>query len=310
LKAIKAGDVINGVLLVKSYSVQLTKNGKEYIIGNLMSGVEVPFKAWDNSSAFPKFKNEEYTGVPSLVQGVVEAYNGQLSIMVNDVNAVEGFTPDQFLPIKYNANAYWDALTKLVKSKVSDKAYNLLDKIFFSKEDIVERFKYEFAAQSHHDNCKSGLLAHTYKVVGALSYVLNTYQGLVMKDSKTLDTDKVDLFYVGALFHDIGKIDEMKFGIYQSKARVTHRFLGIEYFAEYKNEIIESYNEDWYYNLVSIILQHHGEYEDKCRTIYAQVIHLVDVLDSSITDMLQLMESPQTQDGVSRIKLNGNYLML
>lgn len=310
LKAIKAGDVINGVLLVKSYSIQLTKNGKEYVIGTMQSGVEVPFKAWDSSSAFSKLKECEYSSVPTLVQGNVEAYNGQISIVVTDVNAVEGFTADQFLPVKYNANAYWDALTKLFKSKVSEKAYNLVDELFFSNEKIVERFKYEFAAQSHHDNCKSGLLAHTYKVLGALSYTLNTYQGLVKDADGTINKDKIDLLYVGALLHDIGKIDEMNFGIYQSKARVTHRFLGIEYFAEHKAKIVELYSEDWYYNLVSILLQHHGEWEDKCRTIYAQIIHWVDVFDSNFTDMIQLMESPQSQDGVSRIKMNGNYLML
>ena len=39
-------EAVSGVILVNSYNTALTKNGKEYITGQLQSGVNIPFKAW------------------------------------------------------------------------------------------------------------------------------------------------------------------------------------------------------------------------------------------------------------------------
>ena len=46
IKEAKGGVPVKGVILVKGYSVKLTKNGKEYIEGQMQSGSVIPFKAW------------------------------------------------------------------------------------------------------------------------------------------------------------------------------------------------------------------------------------------------------------------------
>ena len=62
--------------------------------------------------------------------------------------------------------------------------------------------------------------------------------------------------------------------------------------------------------LVSILLQHHGEYEDRCRTLYAKVVHLCDMFDSDFTYMSQLLEAPKEKNGQKTIKLENDYLVI
>lgn len=310
LKNGKGGEPLNGVVLIKSYGIQLTKNGKEYISGTLQSGVEIPFKIWNNSSAFTKLKNEDYTNMPTLIGGNFDDYNGMISIIINTADAVEGFTIDQFLPVKYNAEAYYNSLVDVIKNSVSEKAFNIANNVLFSNQDLVERFKIEFAAKSHHDNCKSGLLAHTYKVVSIVKHLLNMYPSIITNLDGTKNQDLMDLCIIGALLHDIGKTKEMELGIYQPCASVTHRYMGIEFITPYKDDIIQAYSEDWYYQLVSVFLQHHDEYDDKARTLVALLVFYADNLDSKVTLIQQQLENPLVTGNISKIKYEDRYLQL
>lgn len=306
LKNLKPKQYISGVLLVKNYDIQLTKQGKEYIVGNLQSGVSISFKAWGNSSAFTSMKNNDFSNCPAYITGSVDDYGGVSSIILDSVQAVEGFTPDQFFSIKYNMDAYWDALKKRISSSCSEKAYAIADKILFSNEEVAKRFKEEFAASSHHDNCKSGLLAHTYKVLSIVANIVEMCPSITVRNGER-DTDLVDLLYIGSLLHDIGKIKEMNFGVYQPTSFATHRFFGVEYIDSAKEDIITSYGEDWYYQLVSIILQHHGEYGEPCKTVASYIVHKADEMDASVTLLAQKIEAVDNVAGTS-IRLDSNYL--
>lgn len=285
LKTGKHGQTINGVILIKDYKITLTKYGKEYIMGNLASGVQIQFKAWGSSVAFAKLKAEDYTNVPCLIQGAFDDYQGTISIVVDSVTAIDGFKPDDFLPIKYNIEGYYTNLVAFCQKVISPEGYALLDKVLFSNSELVERFKLEFAAKSHHDNCKGGLLVHTYKVLNNLNSIISLYKGLHNNNQKIKD-----LYIIGAVLHDIGKVWEMNFGNYQTCAVVTHRYLGLEYISKFKEDFVGVYGEEWYYNLASIFLQHHGEYDDDCRSVYAQVIHFADCLDADLTSIVEAME--------------------
>ena len=310
LKNGKGGKPVSGVVLIKSYSIQLTRNGKEYISGTLQSGVEIPFKIWSDSSAFTKLKNENYTNVPTMIGGTFDEYGGSLSIVLTTADAVEGFTIDQFLPVKYNADAYFTTLVNTVRSSVSEKAFDLASKILFDNAELCERFKIEFAAKSHHDNCKSGLLAHTYKVVTLVNNFINLYPSIITTTGSTKNQDLKDLLILGALLHDIGKTKEMELGIYQPCSSVTHRYLGVEFVTPYKDEIVSAYNEDWYYQLISVFLQHHDTFDDKARTLVAMIVFYADWLDSRITLIQQQLEMPITRDGFSSIKYEDRFLQL
>ena len=300
---------ISGVVMIKSYSIGLTKRGDEFINGELLSGVVVQFKAWNNSLAFSKLKSGEYTGQVMYISGEVNEYQGQKSIIVNTVNEPDDdYSVDLFMPVKYNTDAYWNGLKSQFEYKTSDKIHEIANEVLFNNEEVAERFKIEQAASSHHDNCKSGLLAHTYKVMRLMDTVISEYPSIRNNLDGTVNQDMVDLLKFGVLVHDIGKIHEMKFGVYQPCAIVTHRYLGIEMLP--KDKIIEAYNEEWWLQLVAILLQHHGEFGDNCRTLGAYLVHKCDLLESQLTSLTQSLESPISSPAGDRIKQDDLWLSI
>ena len=300
---------ISGVVMIKSYSIGLTKRGDEFFNGEIQSGVVVPFKSWNNSSAFTKLKSGEYSGQVMYISGEVNEYQGQKSIIVNSIaEPDEEFGTELFMPIKYNMDAYWNGLRTQFEYKTSEKIHAIANEVLFENAEVAERFKVEQAASSHHDNCRSGLEAHTYKVMRLMDTIIAEYPVLCNNLDGTLNQDMIDLLKFGVLVHDIGKIKEMKFGVYQPCSIVTHRYIGIEMMP--KDKIIEAYGEEWWLQLVSIFLQHHGEFGDECRTIASYLVHKCDLLESQLTSIGQALEAPVPSTAGDKIKQDGLWLAI
>lgn len=311
LKSGKGGQPINGVILVKGYSIKLTRNGKEYIEGQLQSGSIIPFKAWGQSAAFSALKNNDFSNCPSMISGSFDDYQGNLSITVDTINAVDGLIPSQFLEVKYSKDAYIKATQDLIKTSVTPKGYSLVDKILFSDAELMDRFAEEFAAMTHHDNCKSGLIVHTYKVLCLLSWVIQTYPMLLVDESGQKSDDRKDLLVIGALLHDIGKTMEMNYGIYQPNSAISHRILGLDILYKYRQDIESAYDEKWFRDLQSIIVEHHGEFGDPCKTVVAYIVHKVDMFDSVMTGLAQTMETQMVTDiSGSKVRVDGTMMTI
>lgn len=290
------GEKCIGTILLKDYKTCLTKTNKPYISGMLQSGIQLQFKAWDNSSAFSVLSEEKLQGSVVAIQATWNEYNGSWSLLLDSVAGMPDADTGVYLKSKYNLDAYLDGLKLLMEKNLSERGMKLANAVIFKNDDFLLSFKTEFAAKSHHDNCRGGLLAHTYKVCNIMCLVVNMYTHLYSTP------EEKDLFVLGALLHDIGKTIEMKNGVYQPKSFVTHRFLGIELLD--KDMIVSLYDEMWYYHLVSVMLQHHGEYADPYKSVVAFVVHKVDNLDSDFSMLQQMMEETTGVD----IKVNGTYL--
>lgn len=290
------GDTISGLVLLREVKRQVTKNGKPYFSGTICSGVDIPIKAWDNSSAFKFLEKEDLSGKVVYISGNWNEYQGMFSIVLDSVMAnAETVAMDamQFIPTKYNIDAYWNGLKQIMQSNLTENGMKLANKFLFDNEEVAEAFKVEYAAKSHHDNCKGGLLAHTYKICYIMQVVFSLYKDIADKD----------ICMLGALLHDIGKVKEMHMGVYQPCSKVTHRFLGIEMLD--KDLIVSLYSEEWYYELVSILLQHHGEWGDPCKTVSARIVNLVDEFEANAMLLKQAIE---LSDNSGTVNVNGQYL--
>jgi 3'-5' exoribonuclease len=98
------------------------------------------------------------------------------------------------------------------------------------------------------------------------------------------------MLILGINLHDIGKIKEMKDGDYRKNSFVTHREFGVELLYANRALITEKFDDDFFYRLISIIRGHHDEYEEKAKTVYAYIVHLIDMLDSQVTHILDVVE--------------------
>lgn len=300
----KKGDNVISPVIVKEYSVKPTKNGGEYIEGVLQCGKAFSFKVWSSSAAFTELRKYDYKGRVAVINGSFDDYNGIQSIIIDTISASSEYTPEQFLEVKYNKDAFYEALKQTVAKQCSSKGVELLSKMFFTDEELTKAFCLEFAAKSHHDNCMSGLLAHTFKAVSMLSWVLAMYPALVCSDENKaiIDADKKDLFIIGMVLHDIGKVKELNMGVYTSESVVTHNVLGMDLLYKFRDEIEATYSPMWFRYLQSILSQHHGEWGERPKTVYSYIIHKVDEMEAKCTELsTKIADANLTDDPVFNI---------
>lgn len=314
LRNIEEGKIVTGVCLIQSVAVKTARNGSKYLEGKVISGESVSFKIWGGD-----LFNKLIDGVATLSGTVVSItargndYNGYKSLIIEDLVPVDGYKPEDFMATKYNIESYWSGLKQTVSQAVSDVCMKaVLNPILFENPEVSELFKVGFAATSHHDNCKGGLLAHTYRVFLVANYMVQLYPHLTKAEAGGTPTQaQKDLILAGVLLHDIGKVLEMESGSYTMKSRVTHRILGLEYLFEHKKEIIGAYGEKWFYDLESILVQHHGEFGDAFRTVPAFVVGMCDRMDTYFTTINELEEtSVNVQPSGESIKMGDLFLSL
>lgn len=285
IKEASAGQQVSGVVLIKDYGKKMTKTNKPYIDGTIQSGDTIGFKIWSGALC-DSFISEDYSNCICQFTGKIDEYQGTKSVVLESCVAVDGYSESQFLEVVYEKNAYFKAFCDNVRAGVSDKGWKLFEELFLSNTELVERFKIEFAAKSHHDNVLSGLLVHSYKVVQLMHVVMNMYPAVAFEEGKP-SQDRKDLLILGTALHDIGKTQEMELGVYQPNSAISHRFFGAELLVEHKKSIIDSYGVKWYYDFCSIMLEHHGEWGDPCRTLPALLVNMVDEFDAKATGITQ-----------------------
>lgn len=290
---------VSGLVLMGEYTEAPTKNGGSFLMGTLQACGDVSFKVW-SGPCYNDMISDKYTGKIVFVEAEVNEYGGVKSFIlqsISDAESVakeEGYTAVDFMFTKYDIEAYYNKLISTVKKKVSPEAFSVYSILL---QDYVEEFKNEFAAINYHDNCRGGLLAHTAKVVNMCS-MIKMYPNILNRVS-------MDVIFVGAALHDLGKTIEYKNGsISDTGMYLSHNIIGVEMVLKHKAEIIELKGEEFYKLLLSIISQHHGEYGDRPRTVAAFVVHQFDLLESTLALLDQVLESsPEGQVKFDGMKL-------
>lgn len=294
------GEYIKGYVLIKQYSKQPTKNGGAYLGGTLKAQGSLGFKVWSSANCFADMDKLDYQDSVCAIVGKINIYNGQAGVIIEDCKAINeseiGISKADFYEEKYDAESYWNNLVKTVQANVSENALKVFELMF--TEDVKEKFKVEFAASFHHDNCRSGLIAHTTKTV-KIATLVKIYPDLFKRIG-------ADLLFLGTALHDIGKLREYQNGVISEEGkRISHNTSGVLMLAKHEDEIVELMGETFYGELSSVISQHHGEYGEHPRTIAAFVIHQIDCMDSILTSLNQQLEGiePDTQISVEGTKL-------
>lgn len=289
---LKDGEFVSGLALMGTYIEKPTKNGSSFLSGSLDASGNIPFKVW-RGSCYNKMISESLVGKICSITGKVSLYGGMFSLELNDIEEIPETTLDElkvkvtdFLESKINVDEYWNQLVSLLGKNVSEEAMQVFNTVM--SEDVVTRFKEEFAASSHHDNFKGGLLAHTTKVT-MLAKVVKMYPNIL----KRVDPD---LLFIGCALHDIGKIEEYSLGVMSDIGlRVSHLAVGIFMVDKHKDKIVELKGNEFYLSLLSIISQHHGEFGEMPRTLGAYVVHMLDNLDSQLSLLDQVLETSESQ---------------
>lgn len=291
-----------GIILLKQREKGITSSGSPKITGVVANEDEINFNCWESNEAYKNMKLSVFENGNIIIKAKYEI--NKFGLVINSFDLVDGYSPDDFLSHKYDAlekeNELYDAIKQ---SGATEKSEMIINKILHFKENdyISERFHKEYAAKSHHDNCSTGLLAHSCKC-------LQLYNG-IKRPYKIFSDERInDLMVISLVIHDIGKIFEMVNGVYQKNSYVTHRGLGLEYYAKYKDVIVETYDEDFYYMIFSVIQQHHGEYGEEPRTLYAYIVHMIDDMESKMTSIDDWYEGRSENSEIQFINLDDKKL--
>lgn len=297
----QSGMKVTGLVYIQSYSKKISEDRKPLMGVLHHKGKDMNFKIWD-ARLQSILNNSELTGTIAQINGDVAEYRGKTELTITELGFNHGIA-DKSLFIKSAdiaslSNTFGDFLNK----NMSPKALQLLGSIM-NTDNTFARFREEWAGSRMHDAQVGGLLNHTMKM-------LNIAKTLVDNDPRLKEFS--DMLYFNIVLHDIGKIFELNQGVYTKNSFVTHRTLGVEITVQHKQKIVEVFDETFYYHILAVQQGHHGEWGDKPTTVWAQLIHYIDKLESAMTGTLDRIETGDVKDknGLRALWMDGSDLIL
>lgn len=283
-----SGTELSGAMLLTNVSYSKTSRGSDMARVTFVLEDETTSSAvvWDEGI----LSTLRYVKCPVQIDGVVsvDSYNGGVSCKLvgihNVYDKVDIIKWYKKLDSQYNGNA----LITNLKGVVSEEALALVIKMF---NENAKELSMAMAAQygGYHDGVIGGLLNHLRKLVKYGSVAMGEY-------SKTFTQTERDLVFLGLVLHDMGKLYELKDGAYWEESIVPHTVSGIWFLEKYREDIEGRYGRMFYLELVAIISQHHGEFGERPKTVYAYLVHVIDLLDSRVSGLQKKLDEGTTAD--------------
>lgn len=254
IESLREGERINEIYLCKLKQSALTKAGKPYDSLTLQDKTgTLDAKIWEPGSVgIDEFDTLDYIAV----MGDITSFQGNLQLNVKRVRKVqEGeYEPKDYLPVSGNdIDGMYEELKGLIATVGNPYLKQLLGNFFLQDAEFEKRFKFHSAAKSVHHGFVGGLLEHTLGVAKNCDYFSHAYPML-----------NRDLLLSAAIFHDIGKLEELSVfpeNDYTDKGQLLgHIMIGAEMVGE-RIRTIPGFPEGLANELKHCILSHHGELE-------------------------------------------------
>ena len=288
IESLREGERINEIYLCKVKQSALTKAGKPYdnLILQDKTGT-LDAKIWEPGSVgIDEFDSLDYIAV----MGDITSFQGNLQLNVKRVRKVqEGeYDPKDYLPVsKKDIDGMYTELLGLIASVKHPYLKKLLESFFVEDKDFEKRFKFHSAAKSVHHGFVGGLLEHTLSVTKNCDYFAATYPIL-----------NRDLIVSAAIFHDIGKLEELSTfpeNDYTDEGQLLgHIMIGAEMAGE-RIRTIPAFPKGTANELKHCILAHHGELEygspKKPALAEALALSFADNIDAKMETIREIFAS-------------------
>jgi len=283
---IRERDQVESPFLVRDKITAMAKNGKPYLTLKLMdkSG-ELEGRVWDRVDELAaRFERDDFV----LVRGKASSYLGKMQLVVQELEKLDeqNVALGDFLPV---AGESPDVLLKRLNELLGtlrNPYLSRLMQLFVTDAGFVQKYSTAPAAKSMHHVYLGGLLEHSLAIAALVDDVSARYPEL----------DR-DLLVVGALLHDVGKIEELTYRRsfdYSDEGKLLgHIMLGVEMLEERLRQLPE-FPKPLAVHLKHLLLSHHGQYEygspKRPKTLEATVLNYLDDLDSKINGIRSHME--------------------
>jgi 3'-5' exoribonuclease len=295
IEDLKVGDKFNWYYKIISLEKRSKKDGDAFLTLELMDKTgRVSAKIWENADYFQSLIT---VGEIYKIEGVVNEFRNQKDIRIFQLQK------PQASDTEYNAADYTEQ-----SSFDTEKTYNdvmrllndhiqnpfLKDVVTLFSKTFKDQFKNHYGAMKIHHAYIGGLLEHTCAIMKLAVTVADHYQ-----------LDK-ELLLIGALFHDIGKIEEFTSN---PAAKMTiaggllgHIVLGNAIFTRLAQQI-EQFPLDLQLKIQHLIISHHGEKEfgspELPKIPEAMVLYALDLLDSKLKIFSDVIKMSSEKDDFS-----------
>ncbi len=285
---LKPNQEVASSFVVADKQLRATRNGASFVTLRLVDKTgEVVGRIWENAD---ELVQSIPVGEAVSVTGRCETYKGELQLNIRLIQSLERHEvdPGDFLPVcPLDPGVLVQQLKRTIASLKNPPLRRLMQAILDDRP-LMDRFKRAPAAKSMHHAYLGGLLEHTLSVAALASLMARHYGEL-----------NRELLVVGAILHDIGKIDEFTYDLaidYSDSGRLLgHMILGLQ-IVEDKIRTMGDFPPDQAMVLKHLILSHHGELEFGAvklpMTREAFVLHFVDDLDAKMNTLRRIVDQP------------------
>ncbi|MDF2803764.1 MAG: metal dependent phosphohydrolase [Anaerocolumna sp.] len=300
INELRDGEMVSETYLCKQKQSQKTKAGKNYysLLLQDKSGT-LDAKIWELSQGIDHFESMEYI----RVDGQIVSFQGTLQLNVKRVRrSQEGeYDPSDFVPTSTkNINTMFSELINFISGITDINLRKLTESFFVEDKKFADNFKKHSAAKSVHHGFSGGLLEHTLGVVKLCDYYADNYP-LINRD----------LLITAALFHDVGKMEELSAfpeNDYTDDGQLLgHIYIGTEIIGA-RIRTLPNFPPQLASQLKHCILAHHGELEygspKKPAIIEALALNFADNTDAKLQTMTEILnggEEKATWLGLNRL---------
>jgi len=299
LKDLREGDMLSETYLCKSKQVLQTKAGKSYysLILQDKSGT-LDGKIWDLGPGIDHFESMDYIRVDAQIV----SFQNALQMNIRRVHKChEGeYDPKEYMPCTdKDVKEMYQELTCYIKSMKNEYLRTLASNYFIEDKAAAKAFANHSAAKAVHHGFIGGLLEHTVAVTRLCDYIAKNYPVI-----------NRDLLLTAAMFHDVGKVQELSTfpeNDYTDAGQLLgHIYIGAELIGKLASTI-PGFPEKLKHELIHCILAHHGELEfgspKKPALVEALALSMADNLDAKLETMKELFDSTEEKGWLGFQKL-------
>lgn len=286
LKDYREGQKLVGTYLCKSKQILKTKAGKTYysLILQDKTGT-ADAKIWELNNGIASFEALDYV----YCEGMVTSFQGNIQMNISRLRkSDEGeYDPADYIPTTdKDVDQMFGEILAYIDGVKNPYLNQLLKRFFVEDKAFVAEFKKHSAAKSIHHGFMGGLLEHTLSVTNMCNYFATAYPAIHR-----------DLLITAALFHDMGKIDELADfprNDYTDEGQLLgHIFIGAQKLTAVISTI-SGFPKKLENELIHCILAHHGKLEfgsPKVPAIMeAMALYFADVTDAKLQTLTEVFK--------------------
>jgi len=288
---------IDQIFLAQQKQLRPNRSGNNYLQVELsdrsgtMSG-----RMWNAGDAeYRAFNDGDFVHV----EGTAQLYQGQMQMIVQSICRArpEEIDEGDFMPLSPAEIDKLAVRLGVLLRGVKNPHLRAIAECFLMDDDFMRRFTRAPAGVKNHHAYIGGLLEHVVSLMEVIIRVADRYPQV-----------DPELLLVGALVHDMGKIDELGydrgFSYTDEGQLIGHLVMAVSMLerkvAAAEKLTGEAIPEELVLRLKHMIVSHHGEYEYGSpklpMTLEAVALHLLDNLDAKLHSFGQLIREDPNVD--------------